>query len=105
MKLVSFGYTEGYDYRPRIDRELLEKYKDGLIVTSACLYGEIPQHILNGNIAEAENAILWFKERFADFFTSNFCDTRPISGISKTRVSAAQHGVWRCRSHLNPEAG
>ena len=68
IKLVSAGYTEGFYYKPRIDKVILEKYRDGLIVLSACIAGEIPQYILDGNIAAAEASILWFKECFADDF-------------------------------------
>ena len=68
VKLVSLGYMDGFYYKPRIDKNLLEQYREGLIVSSACLAGEIPQYILDGNIAEAETAILWFKERFGDDF-------------------------------------
>lgn len=48
MKLVSIGFLEGFYYRPRIDREVLAKYKEGLICASACLKGEIP-HLINTN--------------------------------------------------------
>ena len=68
IKLVSLGYIEGFYYKPRIDRELLVKYHEGLIVSSACLAGEIPQHILNGNMVAAEESILWFKELFGEDF-------------------------------------
>lgn len=64
--MVSYSWTEGQYYRPRIDRELLQKYHEGIIVSSACLGGEIPQHIMAGEIAKAEEAILWFKELFGD---------------------------------------
>jgi DNA polymerase-3 subunit alpha len=68
VKLVSLGYIEGFYYKPRIDKVILEQYREGLIVSSACLAGEIPQHIMDGNIAQAEAAILWFKERFGNDF-------------------------------------
>ena len=68
VKLSSLGYIEGFYYKPRIDKAILELYREGLIVASACIAGEIPQHILEGNISEAEAAIQWFKERFADDF-------------------------------------
>ena len=68
VKLVSLGYIEGFYYKPRIDKELLERYSEGLIVSSACLAGEIPQHVIDGNIAAAEAAILWFRERFGNDF-------------------------------------
>lgn len=66
IKMVSLSWTEGYYYRPRIDKELLEKYHEGIIVSSACLGGEIPQHIMNGRIDEAEKSIEWFKSIFGD---------------------------------------
>ncbi len=59
-KLVSLGYTEGYYYRPRIDKELLQKYHEGLICLSACLSGEVPRAILNGENDAAKEAALWF---------------------------------------------
>lgn len=67
-KLVSYGYTEGFYYKPRIDKELLRKYSKGLIASSACLGGEIPQAIMNGDMAEAERIALEFKELFGDDF-------------------------------------
>ncbi|OGW75893.1 MAG: DNA polymerase III subunit alpha [Omnitrophica bacterium RBG_13_46_9] len=54
MKLVSIGYLEGFYYRPRIDKEVLAKYNDGLIGLSACLKGEIPHLILSGEIEAAK---------------------------------------------------
>ena len=64
--LVSTSWIDGYYYRPRIDKALLEKHHEGLIVCSACLGGEIPQHIMKGNMAAAESAIHWFKNIFGD---------------------------------------
>lgn len=66
IKMVSLSWTEGFYGRPRIDKELLEKYHEDLIVCSACLGGEIPQHIMNGQIDKAEASILWFKNLFGD---------------------------------------
>ena len=65
-KLSSIAYTEGFYDRPRIDHEVLEQYREGLIVSSACLGGEVPQLILKGDIEGAERAVVWFKERFGD---------------------------------------
>ena len=65
-KLASIAYTDGFYERPRIDHNVLEQYKDGLIVCSACLAGEVPQYILAGYIEAAERSILWFNERFGD---------------------------------------
>ena len=66
IKLVSLSYTEGYYYKPRIDHEILEKYKDGLICTSACLAGEVSRAILNGQIDKAKEIALWHKGLFGE---------------------------------------
>lgn len=68
MKLISYGWIEGYYYRPRIDKEILEKYSEGLIVSSACLGGEIPQLIMQKKYDEAEKVALWYKKVFGDDF-------------------------------------
>ena len=65
-KLASIAYTEGYYDNPRIDKDVLKQYHEGLIVCSACLGGEIPQLIIAGKIDEAEKSIMWFKEIFGD---------------------------------------
>ena len=67
-KLSSIAYVDGYYYNPRIDHALLEQYHEGLIVTSACLGGELPQKIMNGDIAGAEKSLQWFKNLFGDDF-------------------------------------
>lgn len=64
MKLVSIGYTEGFYYKPRIDHELLEQYHDGIICLSACLGGEIPQAILNGQHKQARELAEYYSELF-----------------------------------------
>ncbi len=66
VKLISIASTEGFYYRPRIDKELLEKYSDGLIVSSACLGGEISQLLMNNQFDEADEAILWYKKIFGE---------------------------------------
>ncbi|MDR0995485.1 MAG: DNA polymerase III subunit alpha, partial [Tannerella sp.] len=66
IKIVSRAWTEGFYYRPRIDKELLEKYHEGLIVSSACLGGEIPRLILAGQLKQAEESVLWFKNLFGE---------------------------------------
>lgn len=65
-KLVSLSFTEGFYMKPRIDKELLERYHEGIIACSACLGGEIPSKILAGKIDEAREAVLWFKSVFGD---------------------------------------
>lgn len=66
IKMVSQSWTEGFYMRPRIDKELLEKYHEGLIISSACLGGEIPKKITSGEIEAAEEAVQWFKSVFGD---------------------------------------
>jgi len=68
LKLVTVASTEGFYYKPRIDKNLLEKHSEGLIVSSACIGGEIPQFILKGDLPAAEEAIQWFKSIFKDDF-------------------------------------
>ncbi|HNP33872.1 MAG TPA: DNA polymerase III subunit alpha, partial [Flavobacterium sp.] len=67
-KLSSIAYTEGFYYVPRIDRKTIEKYKEDIIVLSGNLYGEIPSKILNIGENQAEEALVWWKEQFADDF-------------------------------------
>jgi DNA polymerase-3 subunit alpha len=66
IKMVSLAWTEGFYRNPRIDKELLEKYHEGIIVCSACLGGEIPQLIMNGQLAEAEKSARWCKNLFGE---------------------------------------
>ena len=66
IKLVSLAHIEGFYYKPRIDKELLLKYHEGLIACSACLGGEIPQLILNGSYEQAKNTAIWFNDVFGE---------------------------------------
>ena len=67
-QLVSRSWVDGYYYRPRTDRDDLEKYHEGLIVCSACLGGEIPQKIMKGDISAAREAVEWYHHLFGDDF-------------------------------------
>ncbi|MBN8643067.1 MAG: DNA polymerase III subunit alpha [Flavobacteriales bacterium] len=68
-KMASIAYTEGFYYVPRIDKNIIQKYKDDLIVLSGSLYGEIPSKLLNIGENQAEEALLWWKEQFgADLY-------------------------------------
>ena len=66
LKLTSIASLEGMYYKPRIDRELLQEYNEGLICLSACLGAEVPQHLMNGDVKAAEYAACEFKEIFGD---------------------------------------
>jgi len=61
MRLVSIGYTEGFYYKPRIDKQALEQYSGGLIGLSACLSGEVPARLLSGDKEGARSAALDYK--------------------------------------------
>jgi DNA polymerase-3 subunit alpha len=95
IKMVSLGFTEGFYYKPRIDKELLEKYHEGIIVSSACLGGEIPQLILNGKLKEAENTVLWFKQLFGEDFYLE------VQRHQTTDPTAAQD-VFQHQKEVNP---
>ena len=66
IKIVSKSWTEGFYYRPRIDKELLEQHSEGLIVSSACLGGEISRKVDSGQTSDAEEAVQWYKRVFGD---------------------------------------
>ena len=68
VKLSSLGFTEGFYTRPRVDRELLAKYSEGLIVSSACMAGEVATHLLQNNDAAAREAAAWYAETFKNRF-------------------------------------
>lgn len=66
IKLVSRAWVDGFYMRPRTDHKDLELFHEDLIVCSACIGGEVPQHILDGQIEEAEKSVEWFKNIFGD---------------------------------------
>ena len=70
VQLVSLANIEGYYYKPRIDKELLRRYHEGIIALSACVAGEIPQAILRGNIEQADEIVREYIDIFghANFF-------------------------------------
>ncbi len=64
MKIVSIGFTEGYYYKPRVDKEVLEQYHEGIIATSACLAGEVQKLLARGFYDEAKEVALWHEKTF-----------------------------------------
>lgn len=66
VKLVSKAWTDGFYTRPRTDRVELQAHSEGLIVCSACIAGEVPNKILKGDLAGAEEALLWYKSVFGE---------------------------------------
>ncbi|MGV3458835.1 MAG: DNA polymerase III subunit alpha [Flavobacterium sp.] len=65
-KMSSIAYTSGFYYVPRIDKNIIQKYKEDIIVLSGNLYGEIPNKVLNMGENQAEDALLWWKDNFGD---------------------------------------
>ena len=64
MKIVSIGFVDGYYYKPRVDRETLEKYHEGLIALSACLAGEVQKYLARGMYEDAKETALWHERCF-----------------------------------------
>ncbi|MBT3224649.1 MAG: PHP domain-containing protein, partial [Proteobacteria bacterium] len=68
VKLVSAAHLEGFYYFPRVDREILEKYREGLIVLSGCPSGEVPKLIASGQMDEARATAEWYRDTFGDYY-------------------------------------
>jgi len=68
IQLTTRAHLEGFYYRPRLDRELLEQHHQGLVALSACIAGEVPQLVLQGRLDEAKQAALWYRQTFGDFY-------------------------------------
>src|SRR5882672_1471964 len=82
VKLSSIGFLEGFYRRPRIDKEVLERHKDGLACLAACLSGEIALYLRQGNYAAARASAEWFARTFPDAFWLEVQD----HGITEERV-------------------
>ena len=68
LKLVTTAYLEGFYYKPRVDKELLSKYHEGLVALTACPNGEVGRLIVEGRLEDAEKAAKWYKDVFGDFY-------------------------------------
>lgn len=84
MLLSSLAYTEGFYYKPRIDNELLEKYHEGLICSTACLAGIVPKKILDGKYDEAKEKALYYNSIFGD---GNFYLELQDHGIPEQKIA------------------
>ncbi|MCD8293365.1 MAG: PHP domain-containing protein, partial [Prevotellaceae bacterium] len=94
VKLVSHAWTKGYYMRPRTDREELAKYREGLIVCSACLGGELPKKIVAQQWKEAEETIRWYKDTFGDDYYLEL-------QRHKATVARANHEAWPLQQLVN----
>ncbi|MCD8037221.1 MAG: DNA polymerase III subunit alpha [Clostridiales bacterium] len=83
IKLVSFGYTEGFYYKPRVDEELLRKYHEGIIATSACLAGPVAKTLVNGSYAMAKDMALKYLDIFGE---GNFFLELQNHGIPEQKI-------------------
>ena len=93
VKLVSKAHLDGFYYKPRIDRELLEQYHEGLIVLSGCPSGEIPSSITQGNLEEAKATAGWYRELFGDGY---FLELMEHDGVpEQAMVSTNSRGIAR----------
>jgi DNA polymerase-3 subunit alpha len=87
-KLCSLGFIEGaYGKYPRIDKELVEKYHEGLIATSCCIGAEIPQAIIQGKVEEAEEKLRWWIDLFGDDFYIELQRHRNLDNIDGLGIS------------------
>ena len=95
-RIVSASFMEdSYYRRPRIDRELLEQYHEGLMCCSACLGGELPQKVMEGNMEAAEETIQWYKNLFGEDYYIE------IQRHQTEKPSADQH-VYQVQREVNP---
>ncbi len=95
IKLVSKAWTEGFYSHPRTDKTELAAHKEGLIVASACLGGEIPRLVQAGRIEEAEEQVRWWKETFGDDYYIEL-QRHPAS------VPNANRDVFEVQQRVNP---
>ncbi len=68
IQLTTKAHLEGFYYKPRVSKENLQQYHEGLVALSACIAGEIPSLILAGRVEDARLAALWYKHTFPDFY-------------------------------------
>lgn len=95
-KLVSLGWIDGFYYRPRIDKDILQQYSEGLIVSSACLGGEIHKKLEAGDYSTAKEAAQWFKDIFKEDYYIEL-------QRHKTNVPGADTTVYEKQSSQNKD--
>ena len=84
VKIVSTAHIEGMYYRPRVSHEVLEKYHEGLICSSACMAGEVPRAILAGDMAKVDEVIEWHKKVFGDdYYLEVMLHKTEVPGLSQ----------------------
>ena len=84
VKIVSTAHIEGMYYRPRVSHEVLEKYHEGLICSSACMAGEVPRAILAGDMKKVDEVIAWHKKVFGeDYYLEVMLHKTEVPGLSR----------------------
>ncbi|HEX78670.1 MAG TPA: DNA polymerase III subunit alpha [Dehalococcoidia bacterium] len=68
IQLITKAHLEGFYYKPRMDKEILEQHHQGLVALTSCIAGEVPRLVLEGRYEEAKQAALWYKQTFGDFY-------------------------------------
>src|SRR3989344_5349176 len=96
MKLTSIAHLEGYYYRPRVDRETLAKYSEGLICTSTCPQGELPQMLIEEGYIKAKKVAQWF----LDVFGQNYYLEIQRHGYSKFVGDAGSDEIKRSLAEM-----
>ena len=95
MKICTEGHIHGMYYKPRVSHEIIEQYHENLICCSACLAGEIPRNIMDGDIDAARAAVRWHKQVFGDdYYLEVMCH--------KTEVPGLDDDVYRAQMVVNP---
>ena len=99
MKIVSTGHIEGKYYdKPRVSHHVVEKYAGDLICCSACIAGEVPKNIINGNMEAAEKAVEWHKKVFGDdYYLEVQLHRTEVPGLSMDvyeRQSISNQGIF-----------
>lgn len=97
VKLVSKAWTDGFYYKPRTDRDELAKHREGLIICSACLGGEVPQFIMHEEFEKAEERVKWYKDTFGDDYYLELQRHQTFKENANTEVFKEQTKV---NSHL-----
>jgi DNA polymerase III subunit alpha len=104
-RLISLSWTEGFYYKPRIDKELLKLYHEGIICSSACLAGEIPRSILNGNLDKTEQIIEEYRGIFGDDFYLELMRHQPTDSGRDGTVFQRQQTVNAALIKLSKRMG
>ena len=105
VKIVSASWTEGFYYKPRIDKELLRAHSEGLIATSACIAGEIAQSVLQDNLPRAEEILKEYRDIFGDDFYLEIQRHETHDPNADREVFPQQEKVIRAYRSLSEKTG